>query len=159
MSGASDGKIWHIPSIDLPFNFVNLGARPGRILDIKLLCYKLEDRNFKKPKFDFKALWCVNTIEFNKKHSNRFEWISNAVESDWLPFFILNGQPVNKHVILETPGRWDEFPNDDYIAKLLIKSDEQREWKEVQKFRLELKERWVSDEMKNGSSFGLAIIN
>lgn len=152
---SGENKIWFIPSIDLIFNFINLGSKPGRILNI---AFKVKKDN--KVLYSFKPKWVIKTNEF-LKNKDRFSWLKNAVDQDWFPFFVLPHQSINKHLIFEpedgTP--WTAtFPKGIFETILEIQTDEVIGEKILGKFKLILDAEWIEKELKQGSSFTLLTI-
>jgi hypothetical protein len=89
VSGDKTQRIWWIPSFDLAFSFYNAGRRSGEIRDVRLVADLVEHMNTRR--FYFYPKWIVDYPEFQRRHSERFDWIEQAVVRDWYPF-ILGGQ-------------------------------------------------------------------
>ncbi len=152
----SGGKsTWHIPSIDIPVTFLNTGAKPGRVdnLRIVFLSVKKGVNNTSQYKEVFEPRWCVHYEDYNNKRSERFTWLRESVENEWYPFYALQNTPVAKHIILESL-RWDKFPKGSFQIKLELLSDESQEWKLLAEYEFSLSESEISW-LKKGSGYSL----
>ena len=152
----SGGKgVWYIPSIDIPFTFINTGAKPGKVTNLRIIFSKTSKGINKTSKYEetFEARWCVHYEDYNKKRHERFMWLSESIEHEWYPFFVQPKESLTKHVILES-SRWDEFPKGNFQIKLEIMSDESDEWKELEKYEFTL-DKFTVSQLKKKSSFCL----
>lgn len=152
----SGGKgTWYIPSVDIPFSFTNSGAKPGRVINIRIVLTPINNKSQKVKKYKeiLEARWCVNYTDYNSKSSERFAWLSDSMENEWYPFYVLHDKPIVKHIIFES-GRWDKFIQRDLKVKLQFKSDESSKWIVLKTYEFRMGKFEIS-ELKNGSSFVL----
>lgn len=152
----SGGKsIWFIPSIHIPFTFINTGAKPGKVINLRIIFTKISKGINKTNKYEeiFEPRWCVNYGDYNKNRHDRFIWLKDSIENEWYPFFVQPKEPLTKHFILES-SRWDEFPTGNFQIKLEILSDESNKWKELERYEFTI-DKFTVLELKKGSSFCL----
>lgn len=123
MSGGK--KTWWIPSIDIGFTFQNLGKKIGEVKDIRMLG-TLKSKNLEK-KYTFYPKWIVNYPKFLKYQAERFEWIYEAIQSDWCPLILTGDDQKSVHIILEG-GSWSGKLIGKMNFKLEIFSSEENQW-------------------------------
>ncbi len=122
---------------------------------MRLRWYLKSDVNFENVVFEFVPMFCVNPMEFNKRSHVRFDWLTHAVESHWMPFYITSNERIGRHIVFEG-GRWDKFPRDQYVIAFQILSDSYDYWLTIDKFEFGLTEEWYVTQLKGGSSFAMA---
>lgn len=152
----SGGKtVWHIPSIDIPITFLNTGAKVGRVLNLRMVFTSKKKGINKTSEYreSFEPRWCVHYEDYNNKKSERFKWLRESIEQEWYPFYLLQNNPVSKHVILES-FRWDQFPTGNFQITLELLSDESKDWRVLAEYKFSLSKSEISW-LKKGSAYSL----
>ena len=139
---------WFIPSFDVPISITNEGARPGKILGLRLKV-SFPDLPIPDNKECFYPKW---EVDGNRIGHDRFRWISEATVADWMPFVVLPKVTVTKHLVFES--HW----NDPVIQKRVncvmeMYTDIKQEWAEVAMWELRLSSNMWSELVNKGSSF------
>ncbi len=144
----SENKEWFIPSFYLPISISNDGAKPGKILGVRL-CISYPDLPIPNNKEILLPIWEIDN--FRNITKNRFDWIEEACTSDWMPFVILPKNTVNKNIVLET--RWDDpVIQNNVDLTLEIYTESEREWIKVNNWKFVLIP-FVWDDLTSGSSY------
>ncbi len=152
----SGGKtIWYIPSIDIPITFLNIGARPGKVVDLRLTFSSLQKNINSSNQYEetFEPRWCVHYEDYNSKRQERFSWLRESVENDWYPFYVLQNTPMPKHIILES-FRWDKFPRGSFQIRFEVLTDESSKWRLLEEYEFSLDDSEISG-LKKGSGYSL----
>lgn len=127
---------WHIPSADFIVSVTNDGARPGRILGLRLaVSYpKLPVTNNREL---FNCNFEVNSSAFVSIGADRWEWAEQAVIGDFVPYVVLPKNTVTKHFVFES--RWDTPVVQD-VAKFVLemRTDASKKWMPVGEWILPL---------------------
>ena len=144
---------WFVPSIDLPISVANDGARPGLVLDSRIII-KFPQVQIKDNYEIFPVLWEVDGMKFRQAdQKNRFKWIDEVVSSDWMPFIVLPKETKTKHLIFET--RWNEPVIQDeilFVAEIL--TDSSKKWKKIAEWRFNLNKYFWSELTERGTAMG-----
>jgi len=125
ISGSEDGKTWWVPSFDIGFSFLNAGRRPGEVLDVRIVA-EFEGHRSKK-RYAFYPNWVVDYSSFQRSHTDRFQWIHEAVLRDWYPLSLSGQKDTHVHLILEGE-RWDEKLQGVMKCNLQIISSGRKQW-------------------------------
>lgn len=152
----SGGKsTWFIPSIDIPFTFINTGAKSGKVINLRMKFFSKKRGINRTSQYEeiFEARWCVKYSDYNSKHNDRFLWLKESIENEWYPFYVLKDKPENKHIILES-SRWDKFPKGNFNICLELLTEESNTWKKLKNYNFDLG-KFEESQLKHGSSFCL----
>ncbi|MGC9611217.1 MAG: hypothetical protein ABSE68_03325 [Minisyncoccia bacterium] len=137
---------WYIPSAHIALSVCNSGAKPGKVLDTRLIVqYAYNSSRVKKhkeEKYILEPRWEIDPTKFLFIAHQRFEWISKAILQDWAPFVVLQKSVETKHLIFETT--WDKrIINKKVLFKLEMLTDADKEWIFVEKWEFNLtRDRW-----------------
>lgn len=104
ISGNTEGATWWIPSFDLGISIHNLGARAGKVYDLRITASSSDSRN--EFLIHFHPVYIVNYSEFKQVHTDRFKWTSTAVIREWYPILLNGKSSQDLHVLFEDM-RWD----------------------------------------------------
>lgn len=146
----SDDEEWFLPSFSLPISISNDGAKPGKVLGIRLIV-SFPDLPINGNKEIILPKWEVDNKIFKKMSSERFNWIEEAVIEDWMPYVVLPKNTVSKNLILET--RWDEpVIQKNVNIKLEIYTNAKKEWIKINHWKFSLTP-FVWGTLTSGSTF------
>ena len=140
---------WFIPSFDIPVSLTNEGARPGKILGLRL-SIKFPDLPIPDSREYFYPKWEVDAKQICRE---RFEWINEATIGDWMPFVVLPKETVTKHLVFES--KWfDPVIQNEVTCAMEIYTDVDPTWKDIAKWYVRLSARDWGELTNNGTSFG-----
>ncbi len=149
---------WFLPSIDLPISIANDGARPGRVVDMRIVV-KFPNLPIKGNYENFLPHWEVDSMKFNQAEKrDRFQWLKEVVLGDWMSFIVLPKQTITKHIIFES--RWDKpvIQNDVlFIAEII--TDSSKDWKNIGEWKFSLSNIYWSELTENCTSIRALRIN
>jgi hypothetical protein len=86
----NENRRWFIPSFDVPISIVNEGARPGRVLGLRLLV-RFPNLPIPDNREPFYPRCEVDASEICRE---RFKWIKGPSVADWMPFVVLPKETV-----------------------------------------------------------------
>jgi hypothetical protein len=144
ISGARAGATWWIPSFDVGMSFYNLGRRPGKVLDVRIIA-KLNGHRSQR-KFVFYPKWIVKYADFQRDRAERMTWINSAVSREWYPFMLAPMGERDIHVILEG-DRWDHKESGTIEFSLEAFSSSEKTWSTLGRYELH-----ISEDMFEGNS-------
>jgi hypothetical protein len=145
----NEDRRWYIPSFDVPVSITNEGARPGKILGIRLLI-KFPDLPIPDNKECFNPKWEVDGKQICRE---RFKWINEATVADWMPFVVLPKETVTKHLVFESSS-WTEPVIQNRVTCIMeIRTDTDQTWKEIAKWDASLTAKVWGELTHRGTSF------
>ena len=144
----NEGKRWFIASFDAPVSFTNEGARPGKILGLRLLL-RFPELPIPDNYECFYAKW---EVDANKISRERFTWVKDGRTAHWMPVVVLAKETVTKHFVFETT--WDKPVIQKRIdCSMQMYSDVDRTWQELAQWDVSLTPRVWGEFTNVGTSF------
>jgi len=148
----SERENWFIPSLDVPVSIANEGARPGKVLGLRI---SVSFPNLPIPgnREIFYPIWEVAPEKFRRIGRNRFQWIDEATLGEWMPFVVLPKTTVTKHLVFES--RWtDPVIQNEVSFSMEIYTESHRKWTEIGKWQSCLSPAAWSELTIHGTSIG-----
>ena len=144
----NEGRRWFIASFDAPVSITNEGARPGKILGLRLVL-RFSELPIPDNREYFYAKW---EVEGSKISRERFTWIDEGKVAHWMPFVVLPKDTVTKHLVFEST--WDEPVIQNRIdCSMEIYSDLDRTWQELAQWDVVLSPTVWGELTNRGSAF------
>jgi hypothetical protein len=144
----NENSRWFIPSFDVPVSIVNQGARPGRVLGLRLLV-RFPDLPIPDNR---ECFYPRCEVEASKICRERFEWMHDASVAEWMPFVVLPKETVTKHLVFES--RWDEPVIQKRITcTMQVYGDVEQAWKDIATWDVSLTASVWGELTNRGTSF------
>lgn len=142
---------WFLLSANLPLTFLNTGAKPGIIKDLRIVLTEKIGENSGK-KFILPAEWEIETKLFEHDPKDRFSWLDSVVKSYWYPTAILPSVLVSKNILFE--NRWEQRELGHFNTSLEVLVGDSEKWRKLGEWDMVLdKARW--DDFEKGKSLSL----
>jgi hypothetical protein len=124
---SNDGR-WYIVSAFIPISFANPGARPGKVLSMRIIA-TFPKANLPRHRDVLHAVFQIDADGQRDASKPRFEWL-DLYATPWLPFVVLPKATVSQLVLFEK--RWDRPIVQDQMHLVLEGfTDTARRWKRL----------------------------
>jgi hypothetical protein len=150
----SGGEKWFVFLFDLPVAFANAGARPGRVLGLRL---HLHFPDVPIPG-NYERIYAsreVDHVKTAREAKDFFAWLEEVQLAEWMPFMVTAGGTVHKHFHFQT--RWDQPVVQRHCeCALEILSDSSRKWKRAARWQITLDKAIWSELLTHGNTISFS---
>lgn len=119
---------WYLPSLLVPINFINKGAKSGIVNNCRITLH-YTGIDIPNNKEYFYAIREIEAKDVKRIDKYRFNWIKEIEHRDWTPFGINNRESLVKYLLFES--RWEKpvVQKEPIICTLEINSSSDNKWR------------------------------